>query len=182
MSAVTETHEEKETLAVDVELPGHDPRKTTSLFEHSKKELEARVGGRCYICGRTSAEAGPLQAHHHPIERCFANMIDWERVALDFPTFDWKKFFAGAKRETYTVPAEGDVPAFTATVLVPVDPYLFVDDMRYNGLLLCADHHIHKDEGIHDLPFPIWIAQRYGKEGYKFSDVEIIHHEQEPSK
>jgi hypothetical protein len=29
------------------------------------------------------------------------------------------------------------------------------------------------------MPHPVWIAQRYGKEGYQFSSVEIIHHEQE---
>ena len=25
---------------------------------------------------------------------------------------------------------------------------------------------------------PVWLAQRYGKEGYQFSAIEIIHHEQ----
>jgi hypothetical protein len=29
---------------------------------------------------------------------------------------------------------------------------------------------------MHALPFPIWIAQKYGKEGYQFSATEVIHH------
>jgi hypothetical protein len=30
---------------------------------------------------------------------------------------------------------------------------------------------------VHALPEPVWLAQRYGKEGYQFSSIEIIHHE-----
>ena len=52
--------------------------------------------------------------------------------------------------------------------------------MNVNGRLLCKTHHIGKDEGVHALPEPVWLAQRYGKEGYQFSAIEIIHHEQEP--
>lgn len=154
-NTVTETHEEKETLSVDVFLPGHEPRTTTPLFLHSKKKLVERVGGRCWVCGCTADEVGPLEAHHSPIERSFAEMIDWSEgsaVRRDFPQFDWANFD-------------------------PKDPYTFVDDMAVNGLLLCKAHHIGKDEGIHALPWPIWLAQRYGREGYQFSAVEIIHHE-----
>lgn len=156
MSAVTETHEEKETLAVDVFLPGHDPRTNTPLFVHTRKLLIEKVGGRCFVCQRTADECGPLEAHHHPIERSFAEMIDWSEGSLirrDFPDFDWTNFD-------------------------PTDPYSFVDNMLHNGLLLCKAHHIGRDEGIHAMPFPIWLAQRYGKDGYKFTDSEIIHHDQ----
>ena len=83
-------------------------------------------------------------------------MIDWSegaQIRKDFSDFDWANFD-------------------------PADPMTFVDDMRVNGLILCKKHHIGKDEGIHCLPHPIWIAQRYGQEGYQFSNVEIIHHGQ----
>ncbi|MGS1116037.1 HNH endonuclease [Castellaniella sp. UC4442_H9] len=155
---VEQIHEERETLTVDVNIPGHDPRKATALFERTRRLLIAREGGRCWVCGRTAEESGhPLEAHHHPIERSFAEMIDWSPGSLirrDFPAFDWAHFD-------------------------PTDPYSFVDDMTVNGRLLCKDHHIGRDEGIHALPYPIWLAQRYGKAGYKFSDIEIIHHDQE---
>ncbi|UNJ99715.1 hypothetical protein [Ralstonia sp. RRA.1] len=59
---------------------------------------------------------------------------------------------------------------------MPADPYLFVDDMTVNGLLLCKQHHTGKDAGIHDMPFPLWIAQRYAIEGYQFTPNEVIHH------
>ena len=73
--------------------------------------------------------------------------------------FKWDDFLAGLSA---TPP--------TATV------YDFVDDMTVNGLLLCKDHHTVGDEGIHTLPGPIFLAQKYGKEGYQFTKLEVIHH------
>lgn len=158
---VTQIHEEKQTLAVDVFLPGHEPRTETALFRHSRDKLLAREHGRCFVCGATAEQSGqPLQAHHHPIERSLAGMIDWQRFQKDCEDglwgehardFDWRK-------------------------LAHAGPYAFVDDMTVNGRLLCAAHHLGRDQGIHCLPFPLWIAQRYGLEGYRFSASETLHH------
>jgi len=156
MSAVTEVHEEKNTFQVDVNIPGHDPRVTTPLFTKSRLNLLERDGGRCWVCGCTQKEVGPLEAHHYPIERSFAEMIDWSpgsQIRKDFPSFGWGSFDES-------------------------NPYTFVDDMNVNGRLLCKAHHTAKNQGVHNLPEPVFLAQRYGKEGYKFSEVEIIHHEQ----
>lgn len=153
--SVTDVHEEKNSFVVDVNIPGHEPRTTTSLFTRTRLDLLKRDGGRCWVCGCTAEESGsPIEAHHCPIERSFAMMIDWSVDSIirkDFPGFGWGSFNEA-------------------------DPYSFVDDMHVNGRLLCKAHHTGKDEGVHDLPEPVWLAQRYGKEGYKFSDVEIIHH------
>src|ERR1019366_2879717 len=107
--SVKDIHEEKNTFQVDVFIPGHEPRTATALFERSRKALLAREGGgRCYICNCTAEEAGhPLEAHHYPIERSFATMMDWgsySQVRKAFPDFDWSHFD-------------------------PSDPYDFVDDM-----------------------------------------------------
>lgn len=161
MTDVTQTHEEKESLAVDVLLPGHEPRVTTALFIHSKKQLMEREGGRCFVCGRNADQAGsPIESHHHPIERSLANMIDWQRFRKDCEAGMW-----GPHAQAF------DWSSFSES-----DPYTFVDDQTVNGLLLCADHHRGKDEGIHMLPYPLFIAQKYGKDGYQFSAIEVIHH------
>lgn len=156
--SVTEIHEEKNTFQVDVFIPGHASRTASALFAHSRQHLIARDGGRCWVCGCTAEESGhSIEAHHYPIERSFAEMVDWSpgsQIRKDFPNFGWGSFDES-------------------------DPYTFVDDMNVNGRLLCKDHHTGRNEGVHDLPEPVWLAQRYGKEGYKFSEVEIIHHEQE---
>ena len=83
MSDVRAVHEERNTLSVDVFIPGHEPRVTTPLFVKSRKHLLERDGGRCWVCGMTehdlvvatdgsSRPVGPLEAHHYPIERSFA--------------------------------------------------------------------------------------------------------------
>ena len=163
MSDVTQIHEQKETLVVDINIPGHDPRVTTLLFKSSKQLLINRVGGRCWVCNQTAEEAGhPLEAHHNPIERSLSNMIDWDLFRTDCEAGIWGVFAKGF-----------DWSKFDAS-----EPYSFVDDMTVNGLLLCKAHHTGKDEGIHDMPYPLWVAQRYGKEGYQFSSIEVIHHEQ----
>ena len=161
MSSVEEVHEEKETLSVEVEIPGHAPRgAATPLFERSKKILMERVGGRCFICNGTESEVGFLQAHHYPVERSLATAWDWPRFIADCKAGKWGVYCQAFHWEGFDPDK---------------DPYQFVDDMSCNGLLLCQAHHIGKDEGIHDLPHPLWIWQKYAPEGYKLSDVEVIH-------
>lgn len=159
----TEIHEEKETLHVDVLIPGHEARTETELFRRTRESLLTRECGRCFICGGTEETTGhPLEAHHHPVERSMANLVDWPRFQRDClegvygpyaRLFDWEHFD-------------------------PADPMRFVDDMRVNGMLLCKAHHTGLDEGIHCLPYPLWIAQRLGAEGYRFSPTETIHHKE----
>ena len=160
--SVLDTHEEKETLTVDVMLPGHEPRVTTPLFVKTKALLVKREGGRCAVCQRTAEEAGaPLESHHHPIERSLANLIDWSRFKADCLAGKWGPFARG----------------FDWAGFDPADPYTFVDDQTVNGLLLCAAHHRGKDEGIHAMPYPLFLGQIYGKDGYQFTPAEVLHHE-----
>lgn len=158
---VRQQHVEIETLRVSVNIPGHDPRTTTALFTRTRKALLERDGARCYVCGATAEESGhPLEAHHHPVERSLMNMIDWPRFAADARAGMWGKH----------------AQAFDWDNFDPAHPEAFVDDMTVNGMLLCKQHHTGQDEGMHTLPFPLFIAQRYGTAGYQFSQVEIIHH------
>ena len=164
MNDVTQIHEQKDTLIVDINIPGHEARTTTKLFTESKKKLLGRDGARCWICNRTAEESGhPLEAHHWIIERSLANMIDWDLVKTDCEAGIWGK----------------DAQAFDWSKFDEKDPYSFVDDMIPNGKILCKEHHTAPDSGIHDLPYPLWLAQRYGKEGYQFTSKEIIHHQQD---
>lgn len=164
MTDVTQNHEEKETLVVDVILPGHEARVTTSVFTHTRNQrLAAEKEPRCWICSRTEQESGhPLELHHFPIERSLATGVDFKLVQADCEaglwgeaakSFDWADFWA-----------KNDV-------------YLFVDNMLVNGLILCKDHHTGADEGIHYLPHPLWVVQRYLTEGYQYTAKEKICHE-----
>lgn len=163
MMSVNDVHDLKDTLTVEVETPGHEARGAASaLFKSSKKAIFTNAPvlsihpapGRCFICNATEEELGaPLEAHHFGIEWSFSNAsINWELIKQDFPSFNWKDFDES-------------------------NPMTFVDDMTAQGLLLCKEHHTGRDAGIHNLPFTLWYAQRYLKDGYKFSDLEVIHHE-----
>lgn len=160
---MTDEHEEKETLKVDVVIPAHDARVTTALFRKTKQFL-MKVGGlmgftlrrepgRCWICGKTEAELGaPLEAHHFGIERAYLGAhLRWDVIAQDFPIFDWKNFN-------------------------PANPTDFVDNMAAQGLLLCKAHHTGTDTGIHCLPFSLWVMQRYLADGTRFNPTEVIDH------
>lgn len=171
----TEDHEERETLRVAVIVPGHAERGAPSaLFERTRAQLIARERGRCWVTGMTAEESGaPLEAHHHPIERCFAERIDWARFSKEClagkwgphaQAFDWVGFFQGVTT----------VDGYAR----PRDPYLFVDDMTVNGMLLCKKSHTGADEGIHQLPYPLLLARKLLTDGYRFSDTEVIHHAQ----
>lgn len=157
ISKVKGTHEQKETLVIDVNIPDHAPRSTTTLFLKTRKQLIDKVDGRCWICGRNEEQSGdPMEAHHWNIEWAFANAVDWELVKKDFPDFpNWDELFS---TQNYS---------------------LFVDNMMWNGKLLCKEHHVGLNAGIHYTPYPNWVIQRYLKEGYQYSQSEVIHHANE---
>jgi hypothetical protein len=189
MTSVNESHEQKATLALDLYIPGHEPRVTTPLFHKTRLALIERDRGRCYISGMTAEELGePLEAHHYPLERCYATAIDWQHFADDCKAgewghfaqaFDWDAFFVGATLQTVAIPADGTMPAHAEIFVVPRDPYLFVDDMTVNGRLLGKRYHTGKNSGIHAVPHPNWLAQKYLKDGTPFSPTEVINHDDE---
>lgn len=161
---MTNEHEETETLKVDVTIPDHPPRVTTSLFRKTKRFLMKvasplrltikREEGKCWICGKTEVELGqPLEAHHFLVERAYIDAtIRWDIIAEIIPGFSWRSFD-------------------------PNQPETFIDDMSAQGVLLCKPHHTGVDTGIHTLPFPIWVAQKYLADGSRFNPDEVITHE-----
>jgi hypothetical protein len=158
---MTKAHEEKKTLSVDVLIHEHADRTETPLYRRTRDELLLTLSppvfqivgepSRCYICLKTEEELGePLESHHLGVERCYAEAdLDWDLIKRDFPNFNWSTFNSSK-------------------------PYNFVDDMTAQGLLLCKKHHTGKDEGIHNLPFSLWLMQRYLKNGSAFSPKEVI--------
>ena len=159
--SVKQTHVERETLAVEVNIPGHAPRTETSLFERTRKALIAR-DGCCWICGAKDSKESPLQSHHYPVERSLATAWDWPRFIRDCKAGAWGPH----------------AQAFDWDNFDPVsDPYKFVDDQTANGLLLCAACHIGKDEGIHMIPWPLWIWRKYAPDGYEIIPGKAMEHE-----
>ena len=147
-------------IKYNVYIPAHNEREDTSLYIKTRKLLIVR-DKTCFMCQRNASQcASPLEAHHHPIMRSMTNMVDWDRFikqaqagawGTNIQKFNWDKFNKN-------------------------EPYTFVDNMLFNGMLLCKDHHRGVNTGIHVLPYPLFIAQAFAKEGYKFSDNVVIDH------
>lgn len=109
-------YDEKLTLSVDVTLPARDERVVTATYRESRPKLIEREGDKCWICQITEAISGkPNQTHHHPIERSFANMVDFDLVQKDCEEghwgpyaqqFDWATFWEGATAVVVTIKEE----------------------------------------------------------------------------
>lgn len=162
---VTSNHEEKESIVVDVTLPGHDERVTTPLFTRTRQELIKREGNRSFVTGKTEAEVGsPLEAHHFWIERCTATGVDW------------KEFCEYAER----IGAMADrLRQFTQANPELSDVMTFVDDMTVNGMLIEKPLHTGAGIGIHAMPFPLWQFNLYGRQGFVFAKGDTVFHEDE---
>ena len=79
------------------------------------------------------------EVHHAYVEWAFSEAVDWEKVKADHPGFDWSTFTAAED---------------------------FIDS-AYQMRVLCAEHHRGKDRGVHMIPQPVWIIQKYVKDGFR---------------
>jgi hypothetical protein len=79
-----------------------------------------------------------LEIHHYHVEWAMQNAVDWEKMKLLHPEFHW---------ETFKKPED------------------FIDS-PYNSMVLCEKHHRGTNTGIHAMPYPLWIMQRYVREDF----------------
>lgn len=149
---VSGIHAMKQTNSFNINIPGHDERKDSSLFVKTRKHLIEDLDTPCWICGSKENR----QVHHSIIEWSLANACDWEKVKSDHPDFpDWDK-------------------------LDPNNPdtfYYFVDS-PYQMMVLCQFHHTGTNKngngyGIHAVPEPIWKFQRYVKKDFPYINKEV---------
>ena len=170
--STTAAHVDRSTLIVAVNDPEHAERVTTALFTTTRNEV-LKTEAVCWCCGRDETAAGPLELHHCNIERMLAEAIDWPVFAEAAKVgevgwthnqreknraFDWDGFLVNVEKD-------------------PQVCYDYVDDMHLNGLPLCKHCHTGKGSGIHAMDYPRWIAQRYLKAGYVYSDATTIESE-----
>lgn len=138
-------HEQTKTISEHIYYPKHGPRKASVLYRHNHHMLVHHLKECCWICGTRKK----LEVHHWH-EWSLFNDLDPKHVWSTLLELDFYGFSRRMAHEPVTSP----------------------DDIR-NLVVLCVDHHRHREMGIHDLTFPIWIAQRAAKPGT--SITEIIH-------
>lgn len=153
------THDEKHSITEYIAYPDHEKRTESPEFVKNKRILVKQLDLPCFICGnRDSREV------HHIHEWALWGALDHEKVLDTLHIFDPYGF----------THQKGDQP-----ILSP-------DDIR-NLLVLCGHcevngtdvpggHHRGVSTGIHEMTFPIWIAQRAVKAG--LSITKAVQHVQ----
>ena len=135
-----------------VNYPFHEKRIESSIYRKSRKEM---IHLPCFICGKFKGDDDTsVEAHHFYIEKSASNAIDWIKFGI----------FANNLYNFQTGEKIGDKFIWEE---VRKNPEIFVDS-KYNMIILCKEHHTSGKFGIHHVPFPEWILQRFPVEGFKF--------------
>jgi DNA gyrase/topoisomerase IV subunit A len=148
-------HIKKMTNHYTTHYPSHEPRKNSTIYTKTHHELCHVRDLPCFICRKTNKKDGCItETHHFYVEKAGENAIDWhtfgEHAKICYniqtgenigDTFDWNE--------------------------VAKNPDIFVDS-KYNMIVLCKEHHTSGNKGIHHVPFPDWILQKYAKKDFEF--------------
>lgn len=134
-------HLEPRTVSILVDYPEHDPREGESAeFDHNRHLLIERMGVRCLACETGQCE-GNLEVHHL-VEWSLWNAVDPAKMLKLLRRIDFYGFGHLLRKLPIRSP----------------------DDIR-NLLVLCAKHHRERNFGIHNGPWPPWLANTISEPG-----------------
>lgn len=145
---VTAPHLVRHLIHESVMYPAHAPRSESPAYAEEHHRLTVIEDQPCFICGvRNSTLADPeqnpcgareMETHHRWVEWSLINATDPEKL---------EQFFG----------KELDAEGWSQ----------LLDHGPENLLVLCDVHHRHKEAGIHELSYPIWVAQKFVKDDYE---------------
>ena len=137
------------TSRYTVQYPHHEERTNSRIYTKTHAQMKHL---ECFICGKTNERDDiHVETHHFFIAKALQNAIDWKRFGE----------FAATRHNLHT----GDrLDDFNWTD-VAANPDLFVDSPQ-NMIVLCKEHHTSGNRGIHHVPFPEWIAQKFAIRGF----------------
>lgn len=150
---MTDAHEQSVPIkTTEAEFyPEHPARADTPEYSATHTLLVDTLDQPCHDCGvRKSTLNDPIQnpygakqleTHHYPIQREYADAVDWKKVAKDFPQ-----------------------------VVDQVSFIHFVDSPA-NMLVLCDVCHRSPNRGIHHLITSDQMIKKYLLDGYVLDDV-----------
>jgi uncharacterized protein YlaI len=133
-----------------IHYPVHEKRRDSALYRRTRRQLIVSRGLKCFICDRSDT----LETHHFYCEKYAQNAIDW------------KKFGEFAKG-CYNIQTGENIGVNFDWTEVEKNPDIFVDS-PYNMVVLCKQHHTSGNKGLHHVPFPDWILQKYPKNNFQF--------------
>lgn len=130
----------------------HDPINPSPIYiktQHDMKNMS------CFICGKTNKKHGiDIEIHPFYCEKAGQTAIDW---------FAFGEF----AKTCFNIQTGENIGTHFDWSEVSKNPDLFVDS-HYNMIALCNLHHTSVNRGIHHVPFPDWILQKWSKSGFDF--------------
>jgi hypothetical protein len=149
------SHQKKMTSHYIVNYPEHEKRKNTAIYNKTHRELCHDRDVPCFICGKTNKKDNSQnETHHFYIEKAGQNAVDWRK-------------FGEFAKICYNIQTGENIGDTFDWEQVAENPDLFVDS-KYNMIVLCKEHHTSANFGIHHVPFPDWILQKFSQSEFKF--------------
>ena len=150
MNAPLGEHLLKRTLSIQVFVPDHPDRSNTPIFEHTRNLfIKNNPDACCSVNNGHCDHDHPLELHHSHVEWCDSLGVDWEKVKLAVPDFDWASFD-------------------------PAHPETFIDSKWNANVVLCKKHHTGPDHGIHCLDGPTFQMQKFQRKDFVYSPDEEV--------
>lgn len=146
-SDISQIHEMRHQVLEDVFYPAHPPRQETPEYVAVHHKLVVEDDTPCYICTLRHSQLNDPEINIHGARSIETHhwWIEWALANAVDPD-KIRAFF----------PEADDVSAW-------------VDHSPNNLLVLCDRHHRHKEVGIHELTYPIWIAQKFVKQDFRLT-------------
>jgi hypothetical protein len=150
---------ETDTFSVHYSAP-HPPRKSSPTYVRAHHDVVYVKLTPCWICGLIPNEKGKFdspsmvnETHHNVIEESAFLAVDIAKVEADEPAWDWTKVDPLDNATFYNA---GDADA----------AMLCVCSVHHRATRPLPDHRSVLGVGIHHIPYPVWILQRYVKAEY----------------
>lgn len=152
-SRVSVPHLVRHLIHENVMYPPHPPRTETPEYKEAHKRLVYDEDRPCFICNVRNSTLGDAQQN-----LCGATEMETHHLYVEWALID----ATSVEKLNDYFGKDFDEAAWKRAL----------DSDELNLLVLCDVHHRHKEAGIHELTYPIWIAQKFLKPDYHlFSDT-----------
>lgn len=150
-SRVSKPHLARHVIHENVWYPAHAPRTESPEYEAIHKKLTIEEDLPCFICDVRNSTLGDPEKNPHGATQMETHhmWVEWSLInACDLDKLD----------------------AYFGKQLDQEGWSQFLDHDEQNLIVLCDTHHRHKEAGIHELTYPIWVAQKFLPNEYQLTE------------
>jgi len=134
---IVEAHYQTVNLSFKVYYPSHELRTTDPHYKLFNAARKRIVSSPNFAGCWVCGSKENIQIHHSLVEFAAANAIDLDRFEHLWPELH----------------------------ITDENSLLAALESEGNMMALCEDHHISREHGIHFIPYPTWVLQRYWQKG-----------------